>query len=166
VTDSTGAIINNATITITNNATGISVRALTTSSGLYEVTTLDAGIYTVTTEAPGFSKVVQENVHVNTGEHEVYNPTLTPGATTETITVSAAPPALQTSNATLATTMEQDTYSSLPIQMGAGSSPDQRRATDFAALMPGVQATTINATISSGSVGGAEARRRMCLRSI
>ena len=154
VTDATGAVINNATITVTNNATGISAKALTTSSGAYQLTTLDPGIYSVTTEAPGFSKVVQENVHVNTAENFTYNPSLTPGATTETITVSAEPPALQTGNATLTTTMEQDTYSALPIQMGAGSAPDQRRATDFVALMPGVQATTGNPTISSGSVAG------------
>src|ERR1700761_187852 len=88
VTDSTGALINNATVTMTNNATGISTKALTTSSGLYEATTLDAGIYTVTTEAPGFSKVVQQNVHINTGENYSYSPALTAGATSETVTVS------------------------------------------------------------------------------
>jgi hypothetical protein len=154
VTDNTGAVITNAVVTITNDATGLSVRALTTSSGFYEATTLDAGIYTVTTEAPGFSKIVQQNVHINTADNHTYNPSLTAGATSETVTVTAEPPTLQTGNATLATTMEQDMYSALPIQMGAGSSPDQRRATDFVALMPGVQATTINPTISSGSVGG------------
>jgi Carboxypeptidase regulatory-like domain len=141
VTDNTGAVITNAVVTITNDATGLSVRALTTSSGFYEATTLDAGIYTVTTEAPGFSKIVQQNVHINTADNHTYNPSLTAGATTETVTVTAEPPTLQTGNATLATTMEQDVYSALPIQMGAGSSPDQRRATDFAALMPSGFAT-------------------------
>ena len=70
---------------------------------------------------------------------------------------------LETSNATLGATMEQETYSALPIEMGAYGQADQRRATDFAFLMPGVQGnnTTGNATTNTGMVNGPAARARV-----
>ena len=51
-------------------------------------------------------------------------------------------------------------YSALPIEMGAYGQPDQRRATDFAFLMPGVQGnnTTGNATTNTGIVNGSGSR--------
>ena len=86
--------------------------------------------------------------------------TLTVGSETQTVDVSTAPPQLETSNATLGATMENDLYSALPIEMGAYGNPDQRRATDFAFLMPGVQGnnTTGNATTNTGIVNGSGSR--------
>ena len=62
------------------------------------------------------------------------------GAASTTVTVSTAPPALETEDATLGAAMENDVYQSLPLEMGGanGVSTDQRRATDYAVLMPGV----------------------------
>ena len=56
--------------------------------------------------------------------------------------------------------MEQETYSALPIEMGAYGSADQRRATDFAYLMPGVQGneTNGNATTNTGVINGSGSR--------
>ncbi|HEX8810799.1 MAG TPA: TonB-dependent receptor, partial [Terracidiphilus sp.] len=61
------------------------------------------------------------------------------GAANVTVTVTTAPPALETENATLGATMENDTFISLPLEMGGanGVSTDQRRATDYAIFMPG-----------------------------
>src|SRR6266567_3599299 len=77
-----------------------------------------------------------------------------------TVTVTSAPPQLETSNATLGATMEQEMYSALPIEMGAYGNPDQRRATDFAFLMPGVQGnnTNGNPTTNTGIVNGSGSR--------
>jgi hypothetical protein len=104
--------------------------------------------------------MVQENVHVNALETQTLNPKLTVGAASEEVTVSAAPPQLETTNATLGATMEQEMYSALPIEMGAYGQPDQRRATDFAFLMPGVQGnnTNGNATTNTGVVNGSGSR--------
>ena len=76
------------------------------------------------------------------------------------ITVTAAPPQLETSNATLGSTMEQETYAALPIEMGAFGQADQRRATDFVYLMPGVQGneTNGNATTNTGVINGSGSR--------
>jgi hypothetical protein len=160
VTDPSSAVVPNATVTATDDATGVAFVRQSSSSGDFEISPLDAGVYTVTVTAAGFEKLTQANVHVNALEIETYNPVLTVGAATETVTVTAAPPALETSNATLGATMEQEMYSALPIQMGAGGNFDQRRATDFAVLMPGVQGneTNGNSTTNTGVVNGSGSR--------
>lgn len=156
VTDKTGAVIPNANITAVNTANGINTVTKSNGAGNYNISTLDPGIYTLTISAPGFQKLSQQNIHVNAMESETYNPVLQIGAQTQEVTVTAEPPQLETTNATLGSTMENETYAQLPIEMGAYGQPDQRRATDFAFLMPGVQAnnTNGNATTNTGVVNG------------
>ena len=160
VKDPTGAVVAGATVTATEVSTGVSTTRPTNSSGLYDISPLDAGVYVVTVTAAGFEKQTQADVHVNALEIADYDPVLTVGSSAETVTVSTAPPALETGNAVLGATMEQDMYSALPIQMGGGGNYDQRRATDFAVLMPGVQGneTNGNATTNTGVVNGSGSR--------
>ena len=160
ITDPSGAVVPNATVTVTDTATGISTTRTTSASGDYDVSPLDPGIYTVTVAAQGFQKQTQTELHVNALEIADYNPVLTVGSASETVTVSSAPPQLETSNATLGATMEQEMYSALPIEMGAYGQADQRRATDFAFLMPGVQGnnTNGNPTTNTGVVNGSGSR--------
>lgn len=160
ITDSSGAAVPGAQVVVTSTQTGVSTQTTTTSAGDFALPTLDPGDYTVTITAGGFEKLVQQNVHVNALETQTLHPKLTVGATTEEVTVSAAPPQLETTNATLGATMEQEVYSALPIEMGAYGNPDQRRATDFAFLMPGVQGnnTNGNPTTNAGIVNGSGSR--------
>jgi hypothetical protein len=160
VKDPSGAVVTNATVTATEVSTGVSTVRTTNSSGIYDISPLDAGVYLVTVTASGFEKQTQTDVHVNALEIQNYNPVLTVGSSAETVTVTTLPPQLETSNAVLGATMEQDMYSALPIEMGAYGSPDQRRATDFAFLMPGVQGnnTTGNPTTNTGVVNGSGSR--------
>ena len=160
VMDGSGAVVPGATIAATNGATGITTTTTTTGAGDFNFSNLDPGIYTVTVTAKGFEKLTQQNIHVNAMESQTYNPVLTIGGVDVQITVSAAPPQLETSNATLGSTMEQETYAELPIEMGAFNSADQRRATDFVYLMPGVQGneTNGNATTNTGVVNGSGSR--------
>ncbi len=160
VTDRTGAVIPGATVAATNTATNLTTTTKSTGSGDYNFSNLDPGIYTVSVTAQGFAKQTQENIHVNATESQAYSPVLTVSATNEEITVTAAPPSLETSNATLGSTMEQQTYAQLPIEMGAYGQADQRRATDFVYLMPGVQGneTNGNATTNVGVINGSGSR--------
>jgi hypothetical protein len=160
VQDPTGAAIPGAKVAIKSNNTGIVVMATSTSAGDYSVSTLDPGDYTVTVTAAGFEKLTQQNVHVNALETQTLNPKLTVGATDTSVTVTTAPPQLETTNAQLGATLENDMYSALPIEMGANGQPDQRRASDFAALLPGVQfnETNGNATTNTGVVNGSGSR--------
>ena len=156
ILDPTGASVPDATIVVTNTANGVATTTTSTAAGDYSVSTLDAGVYTITITAKGFEKLTQQNVQVNSLETQSFSPKLTLGASTETITVSTLPPQLETTNATLGATMENDMYSALPIEMGAYGQADQRRATDFAFLMPGVQGnnTSGNPTTNTGIVNG------------
>jgi hypothetical protein len=156
VTDPSGAVIPEASVMVTNVATNASWFTTTTGAGAYNFSNLDPGVYSVVTTAKGFEKLTQENIHVNAMEMQTYNPVLTVGASSQQITVTAEPPQLETSNATLGTTMENEMYSELPIEMGAYGNADQRRATDFVYLMPGVQGneTNGNATTNTGVVNG------------
>ena len=136
VKDSTGAVIPNATVTATNDATGIATTRISSSAGFYTISPLPPGTYTIQVTAHGFKTLVQENVVLDALQTLAFNPVLTVGAATQTITVTAAPPVLETEDATLGLTMENETYANLPLQMNG----TQRDPTAFGVLTPGAQA--------------------------
>jgi Carboxypeptidase regulatory-like domain len=140
VTDSSGAMVVDANVTARNLATGVETVRSTTKDGLYTLAPLDAGSYTVTVTAPGFEKLVRENIHVDGLQVLALDLTLKVGSASQTVIVTSAPPQLETDNATLGGTLENEVYQSLPLEMGGanGISTDQRRVTDSALLMPGV----------------------------
>lgn len=158
VTDPTGAVIGGATVTATSVDQNVSTIRTSTGAGDFTIGPLTPGEYTLTVTAKGFEKHVQEHVTVNALATVAVNITMTVGAAQQTITVTSAPPVLETSDATLGAVMDQQMYSSLPLLMGANGAADQRRATDFAVLMPGVQNTlssgSNNFTSASGAVNG------------
>ena len=123
VKDPTGAVVATATVTATEVSTGVSTARPTNASGVYAISPLDAGVYVVTVTATGFEKLTQADVHVNALEISDYDPVLTVGSSSETVTVSTLPPQLETSNAVLGATMEQEMYSALPIEMDAYGRP-------------------------------------------
>lgn len=159
VTDTSGAIIPNATVTATAMATGIQTVRTTTGAGDYTISPLAPGQYSITVSAVGFEKFVQQHITVDALKTIAVNISLRVGAASQTITVSTAPPVIDTTDASLGAVMDNQMYTNLPLLMGAGGNADQRRATDFASLMPGVQNTyasnsSSNATDASGSVNG------------
>src|SRR5215472_13111206 len=62
ITDPAGAVVPNATVTATSNATGVESKTMSTSSGTYTIPYLPAGTYTVRATAPGFEVSTAENV--------------------------------------------------------------------------------------------------------
>lgn len=136
VTDPDGAAIPGAKIDVRNDATNVVVFRTSTSAGYYVVSPLSPGRYTVTVTAHGFSQLKQENVNVDALQTTTFNAKLNLGAISETVTVTTAPPPLQTANAVLGGTIENDVYSQLPVQM---SSSNPRDPTAFASLLPGTQ---------------------------
>ena len=139
VTDDTGAAIPNATVTATNNATNVSVQRTTSGEGTYTISPLQPGTYTVTVTATGFKALTQQNLDVVALGTLGFNPVLTIGAATETVTVTAAPPPLDTTNATVSLVMENTTYSNLPLMLSGSL---QRDPTAFGTLAPGSQGGT------------------------
>src|ERR1035441_8687034 len=136
VTDTTGAAIPNATVTATNAATSVATTRTTSGAGSYSIAPLPPGIYSVQVAAKGFKTLRQDNLSVDALNALGFNPVLSIGEATETVEVTAAPPVLDTTNATLGVVMENETYAALPVQMNNA----QRDATAFASLVPGAQA--------------------------
>ena len=90
VTDSSGAVIPNAAVTVTNNATNLVRTAVTDESGYYTVTNLPVGTYTVTVERTGFKKANQTDNALTADTRLTINVTLETGAVSETVEVSTA----------------------------------------------------------------------------
>ena len=88
VTDTSGAIIPGATVTVTNQGTGIEKNAKTTSSGFYRVGELPPGTYTVQVEASGFQTNTMSDVQVAAEQPRGVNVQLKPGGGTQTVTVT------------------------------------------------------------------------------
>ncbi len=135
VMDTTGAVVPHASITITNVATGQHTVREATSAGFFSISPVLPGTYTVQVAAKGFKTLVQDNVVVDALQTRTVNPVLTVGTETQTVTVTGAPPVLDTADATIGMTVENTTYSNLPIQM----SNAQRDPTAFGLLTPGAQ---------------------------
>jgi hypothetical protein len=96
VMDSTGAIIPNASVVITDKATGVERRVQANGEGFYFATTLSPGEYTITVEEPSFKRAVQ-NVTLSAKDRRVVNISLEPGAPSETVLITDEPPLVQDS---------------------------------------------------------------------
>jgi hypothetical protein len=136
VVDSTGSVIAHANIKITNVATGVAAVQNSTSAGFFNFAPVLPGTYTVQIEAKGFKTLVQDNVVVNALQVRTISPVLSVGTETQTVTVTGAPPVLDTADATIETTIQNAAYSGLPIQMNGSQ---QRDPTAFGTLTPGAQ---------------------------
>lgn len=133
VVDPSGAVIPNATVTATNDATGVVDTRKATGTGDYVISPLHPGQYTVRATASGFQTVVQQNVTVTATQTTSVDLKLKVGAASQTVTVSAAPPMLDKTDGTISDTMTNKEYSSLPLSMGG----QQRDPTAFIYQMPG-----------------------------
>ncbi|HEU5458322.1 MAG TPA: carboxypeptidase regulatory-like domain-containing protein, partial [Terracidiphilus sp.] len=138
VTDTSGAVVPGATIKATNKATNVVTVRASSSAGVFNLSPLHPGTYSVEVTATGFKTLLQDNVAVNALQVRALNPVLAIGTAQETVTVTAAPPVLDTADATIGLTMENETYSNLPLQMNGA----QRDPTAFAVLTPGAQGGT------------------------
>src|SRR5581483_4579093 len=96
VEDSSGAIVPNAKVTLTEVNTGISHTTQTNGSGNYTFPNTPEGNYSVSVESTGFKKETKENVRVDINMNARVDLTLQPGAVSESVVVSAEPPPLQT----------------------------------------------------------------------
>src|SRR6476620_5175548 len=148
VTDSGGAVIAGATVTITNLATNVAFRQPTTETGSYLLVNLIPGKYQVDVELSGFKKVSQV-VTLEVGQRARVDATLEVGAVSETVTVGETTQLLNSNDATLGTVIPQFQVSNLPLAI--------RNWDDLLALVPGVQGdryTEQGGGTSFGRTGG------------
>ncbi len=153
VTDPDGRGIAHAKVIATNTETGVALTRETTGTGDYSLSPLQAGDYNVEVLATGFSRHFQQNVQVNSDQKVGLDIKMSVGSDSTTVTVTDAPPSLDTTNATLGGTIENELYTELPLSMGG--SP--RDPTAFQYLMPGVQEgppPTSSGGLQQGVYGG------------
>ncbi len=146
VTDPSGVAIPDAKVTITNNDTGVTRTATTSSAGTYYITDLIPGPYTVKIEKPGFKSFVQNSVVVQAGTQSSANASLVLGNVAETIEVTASEISLQTEQPQLGTTIQETLVNELPqIISGAG-----RQIDFYLFLAPGVTGDSFSHRINGG----------------
>ncbi len=99
-TDTSGAAMAGASVTLTNIDTGVALKGKTSASGLYSFVSLIPGSYRLEVGQTGFQTAVQDQITISVDQAEIINVTLRPGSRTETVTVSAADDITATTNST------------------------------------------------------------------
>jgi hypothetical protein len=131
VTDPSGAVVPNATLTIRNPEVGAVVTQHSNAQGGYNFSDLQVGNYTLTVTAQGFASTVIQRVAIDTGRSININPMLKVGAANEQVNVTSDQQVLETTTNTLAATIRPDSVQELPL---AG-----RDASPLTQLAPGAQ---------------------------
>jgi hypothetical protein len=115
VTDSTGAVMVDANVTVTNVATAFVSKAVTSAAGAYYVPYLAPGTYILTVEAAGFKKYVNDGVLISAGEVPRIDVKLEVGAMAESVTVTSASPLLETETSSSGQILPGDELNKMPI---------------------------------------------------
>jgi hypothetical protein len=132
VTDSTGAAIPDATITVTDVAKGTVVTATSSATGDYSVPHLIPDVYNLRATAKGFQAFEAKGITVLADTSPRIDPTMQVGSTATTVTVNAdAQPMLKTASADVSTVFDQQQVASLPV--------GDQNFTNLQLLLPGAQ---------------------------
>ncbi len=115
VTDQSGAVIPNVSVTITNVQTNISHQTVTRSDGTYESVPLRIGAYRVTAEQQGFKRAVRDGIVLQIQQTAVVEMVLDVGQVTQDIQVTAAAPLLTTSEAAQGQVIDNQKVVDLPL---------------------------------------------------
>jgi len=133
ITDSSSAAIPSADVTVINSATGLARNSQTDGQGNYAVRLLPVGTYRVEARKAGFGTSVREEIKLDVEQVSRIDITLKPGATTETIQVSAAAQLLDSETSTVGQVIDNKRIVELPLNgrnylalalLTAGAVPD------------------------------------------
>ncbi|HEX7157858.1 MAG TPA: carboxypeptidase-like regulatory domain-containing protein, partial [Edaphobacter sp.] len=134
VTDATGAAVPNVNVTATDQGTGAARMVQSGSAGEYQIGNLLPGTYTVSIAATGnFGGFTQKNVALNVNQVVRVDVTLQAATVSAEVTVTAAPPMLQTDTAEVTHQISEAQISQLPITSSQG-----RNFQALYQLVPGV----------------------------
>jgi hypothetical protein len=151
VTDSSGAVIPGAQVTVVNLGTNVRSNATTDTSGNYTVPLLPRGDYRVEVTAGGFRRFVREGIVLQVQQSARVDVQLTVGELVESVVVTADATRLETENATLSKVVDNRSIVNLPL--------NTRNVYNLVFLTPGVTGTVGNSYGEMRySVNGARAR--------
>jgi hypothetical protein len=115
VTDPSGAVVNGAKVTLTNQGTGITLSTTTSADGVYKFSPVRVGTYRLEVTAQGFQTSTQSTVKVDIGSSVAANFNLKPGSQTETVEVTASTPVLQTQDASVGQVVDEASINNAPL---------------------------------------------------
>jgi hypothetical protein len=115
VQDPTGAVVPNAQVTLTNVDTGLTLQTQTDASGNYVFSPIKIGKYKVSVSSPGFETTTQQNIQLHVQDRIAVNVQLKAGQTSTEITVTDAPPLLQTQEGSTGQVIESKTINDTPL---------------------------------------------------
>ncbi len=154
VTDNSGAVVANATVTAINEDTAAVFVTKTSTSGTFTFDLLQAGKYTVKAEAQGFKQFISTGNVLSIGVPTSVDPRLEVGGNTETVTVQGGYDLVQTeSSGNFGGVIDNTTLTQLPIVGTRGRNP-----VGLVTFMPGVVNNGFNATGGGISVNGSRDR--------
>jgi hypothetical protein len=139
VKDPSGALVSQATVTVTDVERGSNFTASTNDAGEYVAGPLRVGRYTVTVEHRGFKKAVSETVNLDVQQRIALNVTLQVGQISESIQVTGAAPLLETETSELGQVVDNKRVANLPLNgrnfaqlalLTAGTAPSEPGARD------------------------------------
>ena len=146
VTDSTGAVINRASVVLRNVDTGIETQTVSNDTGIYRFNNISPAKYTLKISAPSFTtKQISEFV-LAVNQTATIDVSLSAGATSEVVTVEASAEQLQASSAELGTVIATKQVNDLPL--------NGRNFTQLLSLTPGVAPISVGQNAMGGRTGG------------
>ena len=161
VTDPSGAVVPGAKVALTSVQTGTTLETTTSSAGQYVFPVVPVGTYKMTVTGSGFQQEVISNIEIPLNKTLTEDVKLRLGAASSSIEVTASAVHLEQQTSQASTTVDEHTYSVLPIALnGAARSP-----TMIADLMPGV-ADSPGVSGSAGPTGQAFRRRSTADKSL
>src|SRR5579859_4390814 len=140
ITDSTGAAVSGAKVTITEQNQNVSRSATTNDSGFYSFPDVPPGIYKLTVEKTGFKTVVRPNLDLPVSNTVHVDLVLQPGSVSETITVEVLIPPLQTDSAQTGADLAATQAVDLPVANG-------RNFQNLMDLIPGATKADFNHSV-------------------
>lgn len=156
VKDPTGALISGASLMLTNIATNTKMEAVTDSNGGYQFLQLAPAVYSLHVEAPGFKKVVFEDVVVQVDQITHVDATLQIGSVTEIVEVkSSSVPLLETDRSTLSNVVDSTVISHMPL--------NGRQYLDLALVTPGILPSAAGVQGGGFNVAGARSQSNVFL---
>ncbi len=147
VTDTSGAIVTDAAVTIRDLATNVTTKTSTNSAGLYFITSLTPSHYDLTVEKAGFEKSTVTNIPLSLTLTATINVTLHLGSVSQTVVATANAVQLESQSSALEATVSTRAVEELP---NIGATP-----LAYAALAPNVIPTTGQQSLGSAVIGSA-----------
>ncbi len=142
ITDSSGAVVPEATVTVTNEATSTVRTAQTDNNGFYVVESLEPGLYKVAVTAPGFKQSLKQGETLAPGEKRESDASLSVGSTSQQVTVQADTVQVETESSENGSTITGKEVTNLML--------NGRNFQGLGQLVPGVSSTASGTALPSG----------------